>query len=229
MAHVHVGIGGWNFPPWRGTFYPEKLPQAQELAYASRHVTSIEINATFYGSQKPASFIRWRQETPDDFVFSIKGPRYATHRRDLAEADESIERFFNSGVLELEEKLGPVLWQFPPTRQFDADSMRPFLERLPATRDGVGHTSGRSRSGRSATSTALPSAAVTSGDPSAVVVTAYSPGPACWTSRVSGAGARPGCRRPVVTSYARRSRSSAIGVVGAGLPSIRRTNASRMR
>ncbi len=137
MAHVHVGIGGWNFAPWRGSFYPDKLPHQQELSYASLHVTSIEINATFYGSQKPVSFIKWRQETPDDFVFSVKGPRYATHRRDLTEAGESIERFLNSGVLELQDKLGPMLWQFPPTRQFDADNMRPFIERLPASHGGM--------------------------------------------------------------------------------------------
>ena len=132
MAQVHVGIGGWNFAPWRGTFYPEKLQQAKELSYASRHVTSIEINATFYGSQKPASFAKWREETPEDFVFSVKGPRYATHRRDLNEAAESIGRFLESGIRELGHKLGPLLWQFPPTRQFDAAAMRPFLALLPA-------------------------------------------------------------------------------------------------
>ena len=87
---IHVGIGGWNFPPWRGTFYPSGLPQSKELAYASRHVTSIEINSTFYGSQKPASFRKWRDETPEDFVFSVKGPRYATHRTDLNEAADSV-------------------------------------------------------------------------------------------------------------------------------------------
>ena len=137
MAQMHVGIGGWNFAPWRGSFYPDKLPQAQELSYASRQLSSIEINATFYGSQKPASFTKWRQETPDDFVFSVKGPRYATHRSDLADSGESIQRFLNSGVLELREKLGPMLWQFPPTRQFDAARMRPFLELLPASHHGV--------------------------------------------------------------------------------------------
>lgn len=136
MAGVYVGIGGWNYPPWRGAFYPAGLPQAQELAYASRHVTSIEINSTFYGSQKPTSFRKWRDETPDEFVFSVKGPRYATHRANLAEAADSIERFFNSGVLELGDKLGPILWQFPPTRRFDPDAMRPFLEALPPAHDG---------------------------------------------------------------------------------------------
>jgi uncharacterized protein YecE (DUF72 family) len=131
IAMIRVGIGGWVFPPWRGTFYPKDLPQARELEYASRQLTSIEINGTFYGSQKPASFRRWREETPDDFVFSLKGPRFATHRRELAGAGESIARFFGSGVLELGDKLGPVLWQFPGTKRFDADDFRAFLQLLP--------------------------------------------------------------------------------------------------
>src|SRR5262244_3851929 len=104
---IRIGIGGWVFEPWRGSFYPKRLPHAQELAHASRKLTSIEINGTFYGAQKPASFRRWADETPDDFVFSLKGPRYATHRRVLAEAGDSIERFFTSGVTELKTKLGP--------------------------------------------------------------------------------------------------------------------------
>ena len=96
---IRVGIGGWVFEPWRGVFYPKGLPQAQELSYASRNLTTIEINGTFYSTQKPESFRRWANETPDDFVFSLKAPRYATHRRVLAEATPSIERFFESGVL----------------------------------------------------------------------------------------------------------------------------------
>lgn len=136
MATTRVGIGGWIFPPWRGAFYPPGLPQARELDYASRHVTTIEINATFYGSQKPESFRRWRDEVPDDFVFSVKAPRVATHRRALAEAAPSIERFLASGVLELGEKLGPILWQFPPTRRFEAEAFETFLALLPAERDG---------------------------------------------------------------------------------------------
>src|SRR5690348_650399 len=109
MAAIRVGIGGWVFKPWRGAFYPDDLLQSSELAYASRLLTSIEINGTFYGSQKPASVRKWYAETPADFVFSVKAPRFATHRRDLAEAGPTIERFLSSGVLELREKLGPIL------------------------------------------------------------------------------------------------------------------------
>ena len=131
MSNIHVGIGGWNFAPWRGTFYPPDVSAAKELAFASRAVTSIEINSTFYGSQKPESFRKWRDQTPDGFVFSVKGPRFTTNRRDLSGAAESIERFVNSGIRELGDKLGPILWQFPPTRQFDAEALRPFLAALP--------------------------------------------------------------------------------------------------
>jgi uncharacterized protein YecE (DUF72 family) len=131
MGQVRIGIGGWVFAPWRGTFYPKGLAQARELSFASRQLTAIEINGTFYGSQKPASFRRWHADTPEDFVFSVKGPRYATHRRALGEAAPSIERFFNSGVLELREKLGPVLWQFPPFQKFDESSFDAFLTLLP--------------------------------------------------------------------------------------------------
>jgi uncharacterized protein YecE (DUF72 family) len=136
MATIRVGIGGWVFPAWRGTFYPKNLPQARELEYASRKLTSIEINATFYGAQKPASFRRWHDETPEDFVFALKGPRFATHRRDLSEARASVERFLASGVLELREKLGPILWQFPATARFDAQNFSAFLATLPQSIDG---------------------------------------------------------------------------------------------
>jgi uncharacterized protein YecE (DUF72 family) len=128
---IRVGIGGWVFEPWRGVFYPKGLPQAQELSYASRQLTTIEINGTFYSTQKPESFRRWASETPDDFVFSLKAPRYATHRRVLAEAAPSIGRFFGSGVLELKAKLGPILWQFHPAKKFDADDFEAFLALLP--------------------------------------------------------------------------------------------------
>ncbi len=133
---IRVGVGGWVFAPWRGTFYPKNLTQARELEYASRHLTAIEINGTFYGSQKPASFRRWRDETPEDFMFSLKGPRFATHRRELGEARDSIERFFTSGVLELGAKLGPVLWQFPGTKRFEPEDFGAFLALLPASIEG---------------------------------------------------------------------------------------------
>lgn len=128
---IRAGIGGWTFEPWRGTFYPAKLRQAGELAHASRQVTSIEINGTFYRTQTPASFRKWAAETPDDFVFSVKGPRYAVDRSRLAEAGPSIERFFASGVTELGSKLGPVLWQFRPTKAFVPDDFAAFLDFLP--------------------------------------------------------------------------------------------------
>jgi uncharacterized protein YecE (DUF72 family) len=133
---IRVGVGGWVYAPWRGTFYPKGLPQARELAHASKSLTTIEINGTFYGAQKPASFQRWKAETPDDFVFSVKGPRFATHRPKLAEAGPSIDRFFGSGVLELGQKLGPVLWQFPPFKPFDPADFEAFLALLPRSLDG---------------------------------------------------------------------------------------------
>jgi uncharacterized protein YecE (DUF72 family) len=128
---VHIGIGGWNYAPWRGEFYPKGLAQKNELEYAAGKLTSIEINSTFYGSQKPSSFVKWRDSTPAGFVFAVKGPRYATNRRVLAEAGESIERFFASGVLELQDKLGPINWQLAPGKQFDAADIEAFFRLLP--------------------------------------------------------------------------------------------------
>ena len=133
---VRVGIGGWVYPPWRGIFYPPGLPQAGELGYASRQLTTIEINGTFYGAQKPASFRRWHDETPEDFVFSLKGPRFATHRSDLAGAGPTVDRFLSSGVFELGDKLGPILWQFPPNTPADEGAFAAFLELLPHSIDG---------------------------------------------------------------------------------------------
>ena len=130
-AKILIGVGGWTYEPWRGAFYPENLPQKRELEHASRQLTSIEINGTYYGSQKPASYTKWHDETPDDFVFSLKAPRYAMNRTVLAEAGGTITRFFNSGVTELKDKLGPINWQFLPTKQFDAADFEAFLQLLP--------------------------------------------------------------------------------------------------
>jgi uncharacterized protein YecE (DUF72 family) len=131
INHIHVGIGGWTFAPWRGVFYPKGLPHAQELSYAANHLTSIEINGTFYRTQTPATFRKWASEVPDGFIFSVKGHQRVTHRRDLKDARESIDHFLNSGVLELGDRLGPLLWQFPPYKKFDASDFGSFLEQLP--------------------------------------------------------------------------------------------------
>lgn len=130
MARIRVGIGGWNFAPWRDNFYPRGLPQAQELHYASRHVTAIEINATFYRTQTAQSFRRWAAETPDDFVFAVKAHRLSTHRKLLADSGPAIEHFLSSGLLELGPKLGPVLWQFAATKKFEPEDFEAFLAAL---------------------------------------------------------------------------------------------------
>jgi uncharacterized protein YecE (DUF72 family) len=135
-SNIYIGVGGWTFEPWRANFYPEDLAQKRELEYASRHLTSIEINGTYYGSQKPESFQRWREETPEGFVFSVKGSRFITNRRVLAEAGSSMERFFASGVMELKEKLGPINFQFLPTKRFDPADFEAFLKLLPKSVDG---------------------------------------------------------------------------------------------
>lgn len=134
---IRVGIGGWTYEPWRGTFYPEKWPAKRELEYASRHVTAIEVNGTFYSSFKPATFANWRETAPDGFVFALKASRYCVTRKVLAEAGESIERFVGQGIVELGDKLGPILWQLPATRKFDADDIRAFLALLPAAHESV--------------------------------------------------------------------------------------------
>lgn len=136
-SNVHVGIGGWTFEPWRDNFYPAGLAHARELQYASRHLTAIEINSTYHGTQKRTSFVKWRDEAPDDFVFAVKANRFATNRRVLAEAGDSIARFIDSGIAELGKKLGPVVWQFAPTKQFDAEDFEAFLALLPASVEGV--------------------------------------------------------------------------------------------
>ena len=134
---IRIGIGGWTYEPWRGPFYPDGLPQKRELEYASRKLTSIEVNGTYYGSQKPETFAKWRDETPDGFVFSLKAPRFATNRKVLAEAGQSIERFFAGGVMELRDRLGPINWQFMGTKTFNPDDFQAFLRLLPKTVDGI--------------------------------------------------------------------------------------------
>ena len=134
---IHIGVGGWTFEPWRGVFYPEGLVQKRELEFASRALTSIEINGTYYSTFKPATFAKWAADAPDGFVFSLKAIRFSTNRKVLAEAGESIQRFLDSGVAELGEKLGPILWQFAPTKKFDPDDFEGFLKALPEKQDGV--------------------------------------------------------------------------------------------
>lgn len=134
---IRAGIGGWTFAPWRGTFYPDTLRQKDELHYASRQLATIEVNGTYYGSQKPATFAKWASEAPDGFVFTLKGNRFVTNRKVLAESGDSLERFISSGITELGDRLGPLLWQFAPTKRFDPDDFGAFLDMLPASRDGV--------------------------------------------------------------------------------------------
>ena len=136
-AKIRIGVGGWTYEPWRGAFYPKGLVQKRELEYASANLTSIEINGTYYGSQKPESFAKWHDETPDDFVFSLKATRYATNRRILAEAGPTIERFFKSGVTKLKAKLGPINWQFATTKRFVPDDFAAFLKLLPKSVEGL--------------------------------------------------------------------------------------------
>jgi len=136
MTRIGVGIGGWTYEPWRETFYPDKLPAKRELEHASRQVTAIEVNGTYYSTMTAKAFERWFAETPDDFVFSLKANRFATNRRVLAEAGESIGRFLGSGLARLEHKLGPVLWQFAPTKKFDPADFEAFLKLLPGDVEG---------------------------------------------------------------------------------------------
>jgi uncharacterized protein YecE (DUF72 family) len=135
-GRIFTGIGGWTYEPWRGVFYPKGLPHARELSYAGDHLTSIEVNGTFYSTQTPKTFRKWASEVPDGFVFSLKGPRYAVNRRVLVEAGDSIKRFLDSGIVELGDNLGPLLWQFAPTKKFDEADFGGFLELLPKTLDG---------------------------------------------------------------------------------------------
>lgn len=136
-GRIRAGMGGWTYEPWRETFYPAGVAKSAELHYASRQVTAIEINGTFYRLQTPAVFAKWRDETPDDFVFSVKAPRYIVHRRQLAEAKDHIPRFIASGLSQLGAKLGPILWQLAPEKQFEAGEIDAFLGLLPPEADGV--------------------------------------------------------------------------------------------
>lgn len=134
---IRVGIGGWIYEPWRGTFFPKELAKTKELSFASRQLTTIEINSTYYSSPTKASVQRWVEETPDGFVFAVKASRFATNRRVLAEGKPSVERFLESGITALGKKLGPILWQFAPTKKFDAADFEGFLNLLPKAQDGI--------------------------------------------------------------------------------------------
>lgn len=130
---LHIGISGWTYPPWRGVFYPKKLSRRLELAFASREFNSIEINGSFYSLQRPSSYQRWYADTPAGFVFSLKGARFITHMKKLREMETPLANFFASGVLCLQEKLGPILWQFPPNFGWNADRFSEFFDLLPPT------------------------------------------------------------------------------------------------
>lgn len=137
MGTIRVGIGGWTYEPWREVFYPEGLAQKRELEYAAQHLTAIEINATFYGRQKPESYRNWAKAVPDGFKFSLKASRYATARKVLADGGDSITTFLEQGFTELGDRLGPILWQFAATKRFDADDFARFLDLIPSEQDGV--------------------------------------------------------------------------------------------
>lgn len=134
---IHIGVGGWTFEPWRGVFYPQGLVQKRELEFASRALTSIEINGTYYSTFKPDSWAKWRDETPDDFVFSVKASRYCTNRKVLSDGAESFERFLSQGLTVLGDKLGPINWQFMGTKKFDPEDFEGFLKLLPIEKDGI--------------------------------------------------------------------------------------------
>lgn len=134
---IRVGIGGWTYEPWRGLFYPPDLPHRRELAYAARAVTAIEINATYYGRQKPESFAKWASETPEGFRFTVKASRFSTARKVLAESASSVEIFLQQGFTRLGDRLGPILWQFPEAKRFERDDFARFLDLLPDRQDGL--------------------------------------------------------------------------------------------
>jgi uncharacterized protein YecE (DUF72 family) len=136
-GQIRAGVGGWTFEPWRGVFYPPGLPHRRELEFASRALTSIEINGTYYSTFKPASWRKWRDETPDGFIFAVKASRYCTNRKLLASAQPAIKRFLSQGLTDLGPKLGPINWQLMPTKRFDAEDLAAFLSLLPNEWDGV--------------------------------------------------------------------------------------------
>jgi uncharacterized protein YecE (DUF72 family) len=136
-GRIRIGIGGWTYPPWRGSFYPDQLPQAKELQYASSHLGAIEINATFYGRQKPKSWENWEKVAPEGFQFAVKGSRYCVSRSKLAEGAESVSNFFGQGFDGLGPKLGPILWQFAPFKKFDRDDIAAFIDLLPEELNGL--------------------------------------------------------------------------------------------
>src|SRR5580765_2365227 len=133
MGEIRIGISGWKYEPWRGIFYPKGLQQRRELEYASRQMNSIELNGSFYSLQRPASYQKWHDETPDDFVFAVKGSKYISHEKKLNDIEKPLANFFASGVLLLGEKLGPILWQFPPWWPYDRKRISSFLKLLPKT------------------------------------------------------------------------------------------------
>jgi len=137
MATTRIGISGWRYAPWRGVFYPEDLVQRDELAFASREFPTIELNGSFYSLQRPESYRQWYEATPRGFVFAVKGPRFITHTLRLRDVEKPLANFFASGVLALREKLGPILWQFPPSFRFDPDVLAPFLAMLPRTTEAA--------------------------------------------------------------------------------------------
>lgn len=137
MSDIRAGMGGWTFEPWEGSFYPDKLARTKQLHFAAQQVKTIEVNGTYYSTFKPATFAKWAADAPDDFVFSLKAIRFSTNRRVLSEAGESVLRFLDSGICELGSKLGPILWQFAPTKKFDPEDFEGFLKLLPQTHQGV--------------------------------------------------------------------------------------------
>ena len=134
---IHIGIGGWDFDPWRGTFFPAGLAKAKQLQHLGTRLNATEVNATYYGSMSPATFVKWRDSVPDGFTFALKASRFCTNRKNLGEAAESVGKFCAQGLTELGDKLGPILWQLAPTKKFDADEIRAFLMLLPVSREGI--------------------------------------------------------------------------------------------